>query len=203
MPSKLEKNKPPQLPKKKMPLMRASLMIGAAIFISMLIFIFAIFPITAPMMIGVGTGTVAEHYTHSTFVGVVVGGFTVAASGFVEAISGIGVPVLGAIGNLLADAFTFLGWVMFYLWLTVIGVPLIGRGAAARKRLITALMSTVIGFVPLLNILPAFLIGVTLIVISVRMEDAEKLIQYKEQLKKYNMSRKTLSSNTKPQMRRV
>lgn len=191
-------NKPPQLPKKKMPNMRASLMIGAAIFVSMPIFIFSILPITAPIMVGVGAGVYTEQKTGSKTLAVVASGAAGVFSGFVEAMSGVGPAVVGAIGNLVADALTFLGWVIFYLWLTIIGVPFIGKSGASNRRLIIFMTSFVIGLVPLLNIMPALLIGVTLIVIGVQTEDAKKLAKYKEQLQKYNALKRASSVNKAP-----
>jgi len=114
-------------------------------------------------------------------------------------VSVVGVAVMGAVGDLMADAFTFVGWVLFYIWLAIIGVPLIGKAGASRRRFIAFMTSFVIGLVPLLNIVPTLLIGVTIIVISIRMEDAEKLVKYEEQLKEYNASRKASSRNTIPQ----
>lgn len=187
---------PPQLPKKKMSTMMATLIIGATFFISMPIFIFSIFPITAPMMIGAAAGAVTEHYTGSKTLAVIAGSIAGAASGFLEVISGVGVEALDFLGSLIADALTLVGWILFYTLLVIIRVPLLGSSGASRRRFVTFMTSFIIGLVPILNIIPTLLIGVTLMVISIHMENNANMSKYKKQLKKYNIYMQALQRNT-------
>ncbi|HEC93823.1 MAG TPA: hypothetical protein ENI56_00380 [Candidatus Kaiserbacteria bacterium] len=195
MPQQFKKlGKPPQMPKKKMPAARTVIMLGVALCFSVLIFTFSIFPITAPIMIGVGAGVYAEHYTGSKTIGEVVGWGAGTFTGVAEFVSGVGVAAIGFIGEIMAFALTILGWMIIYFLLAISGIPFIGGGKSANKRLGVAVTTFIIGLIPFLNIIPTLLIGVTLIVLNVRNEDRVKLAQYKEQLKKYSALQKATLS---------
>lgn len=194
MPSQLKNmGAPPQKPKKQMPTRRAIMMLGVALSISILIFIFSIFPVTAPLMVGVGTAAYVENATGSAFLGKTAGWLSGTFTGAAEFVSGIGVAVIGLMGEIMADALTFFGWVIFYSWFVISGIPLIG-GSSANKRFAIAGGSIIIGMIPFLNIIPGLLIGVTLIVMNIRTEDRKKLARYQQQLKKYKALQKAMLS---------
>lgn len=186
-----KQNRLPQQPKKKMPFVRALLMFGVALCFSVLIFTFSIFPITAPLMVGVGAGITTEQYTGSETAGNIVGWLAGTFTGVAEIVSGVGVGMLSFIGEFLADSLTFFGWIIFYFWLIISGVSFIGTSSATKRFAITA-VATIVGLIPFLNIIPTLLIGVVLIIMNIRKEDHIAYSKYKDKLKKYNAQKKNL-----------
>lgn len=180
----------PQLPKKKMPRGRAIMMFGTAFFLSMIIFIFSIFPITAPIIVGVGASVYVQQKTGSKVAGEVAGWAAVTFSWAAELLSGVGVAFVEALGTMMTIILTFLGWTLFFFWFTLSGISFMGGGGRANKRMATAIVSFIIGLIPLVDIIPSLLIGITTIIISTYLEDKEKLATYKIRLKKYEALQK-------------
>ncbi len=183
----------PQMPKKKMPSARAAMMLGVALCFSMLIFIFSILPITAPIVLGIGTEVYAENATGSETIGKAAGWVAGVSTGVAEFISGVGVAVVGFIGEMMSFALTILGWAIFYAWFVAADISLMG-GSSANKRFAIAGVSLVIGMIPFLDIIPGLIIGIVLIVMNVRREDKENLAKYEQKLKEYNAYKKNLLS---------
>ncbi len=194
--TQIKKLERPQLPKKKMSNMRAMMMFGVALCLSIPIFVFSIFPITAPIMLGVGSGVYAQHETGSAVIGEFVGWAAGISTTVAEFLSGVGVEFVDLIGIIMAVALTFLGWLLFFIWFTFARISLIG-GGGANKRFATVIASFIIGLIPFIDIIPSLLIGIVLIILSVRSEDKKRFATYEKRLKEYEKQQKNMMATRK------
>ncbi len=167
-------------PKKKMTTMQAVFMLGVALIFSIIILIFSTFPISAPILTGTIIGAVVTQKTGSSFLGKVAkwaSGISVTATEF---FSGVGVAAMSAVGEFVADSLEFLAMgLIFPLWYLILGIKQFG-GKHAMNRFFISMASFIAGLIPLINILPTVLIGVSLVILSVRKEDAEKAREYEK-----------------------
>jgi len=165
-------------PKKKMPLLRAVLMMVTALFFSVIILIFSTLPFTLPLMVGVGAGTAVSSYIGSGFIANTVGTVAGTMTGAVEVFTGADVAV-AVVGEVAVVAINIVAWCVFYFWLLVIGIKLTGNKRAVNRFFINA-GSFIAGMIPFINILPTVLIGVTLTVLQTMKEDYEAKKEYEE-----------------------
>ncbi len=183
----------PKPPTRKMPTARAILMFSVAFFFSIFIFIFSIFFITAPLLVGGVTGAYITNKTSflgsgvSKALGVAGGTVATFAVGGAEFLTGIGTAVVGFVGDFLSDAIDFLAWMLFYFWFTIVGISFLDT--KSRKRLAVMLISFIVGLIPFINIIPSLLIGITIIIMTVRKDDKDAFLQYKRELLAYNKQR--------------
>lgn len=180
------------MPKKKMPMTRAGFMTLAAFFLSILIFLFASFIFTAPIIAGMFAAVYVKYETGSKVLEYMAG----VGSGalvFIGDFFGLEV-VIGLVGEAAAMILTIFGWTLFFFWFTISGISFMGEGKRANKRLASAMISATIGMVPVINIIPSFFVGVMSIIIHTYMEDKEKLALYKKRLAEYNKTRKNAAT---------
>ncbi len=171
----------PKPPQKKMPVTRAWLMLATAAFFSTFILFFSTLAFTLPLIAGAGTKAVVDSTLGST-AGTVVGGATVVGVGLLEwGTAGAGAAAVETAGDAAASAIDTVAWGLFYIWFMLAGIELIG-GSKETKRLVTSAVSFVVGFIPILNIIPALFIGVAVIVWQTRKEDTEAELKYQAAL---------------------
>ncbi|HFC10870.1 MAG TPA: hypothetical protein ENJ75_01605 [Candidatus Kaiserbacteria bacterium] len=166
-------------PKDKMPMTRALLMAGTALFFSIIILIFSTLPFTAPFFVGSGTTGIVENYTGGT-VAKVVGTVTGVATGALEVFTGADVAI-SAVGEIVAGVVSFMAWVVFYTWFMIAGIKLM-NGRRALNRFFISGTSVVTGLIPFINIIPSVFIGVLLTIWQTRKEDADNKKEYFETL---------------------
>ncbi len=187
----------PKPPTRKMPITRAVLMFSVAFFFSIFIFIFSIFFITAPLLIGGITSVYITNKTSflgsgvSEALGVAGGAVAALAVGGAEIFTGIGSAVIGFVGDILSDAIDFFAWMLFYFWFTIAGISFLDT--RSRKRLVAAVISLIVGLIPFINIIPSLLIGITIIIMTVMEDDRDAFLQYKKRLLAYNRQQRLLS----------
>jgi len=176
--------RPPIPPKKKMPTGRMIFMLGVALLLSLLILIFATFQISAPFILAaIAKIEVAQHA--GSIIGDIAGLFSGLVLGALELFTGIGVALVAAVGDAVADAIEFFALALvFPVWYLISGIKQSGS-KHGQKRFFMSMITFIIGMIPLINILPATLVSVSLNIWSVRKEDAEEMEKYKQKLKKY------------------
>ncbi len=167
-------------PKKKMPPLRAVLMMVTALFFSVIILIFSTLPFTLPLMVGAGAEATVSSYIGGGFIANTVGIVAGAATGAVEIFTGADIAV-DVVGEVAATAINIVAWCVFYFWLLVVGIKLTGNKRAVNRFFINA-GSSIAGMIPFINILPTVLIGVTLTVLQTMKEDHEAKKEYEESL---------------------
>ncbi len=166
-------------PKMRITKIQAVLMLFVATIFSIIIFIFATFPISAPILVATATDIVVTNKSDSTTIGhvagVAAGTFSVAA----EFVTGVGAAAVATFGEIAADAFEFFALALvFPLWYMLYGIKQFGS-IAATKRFFIGMTGFIIGLIPIINILPSVLITVSIIIFNVRREDAKKIKVYK------------------------
>lgn len=186
-------------PKKKMPTMRAVFMLGVALMFSIVILVFSTFPISAPVLAGTILDVVVTQKTGSSILGSAIGlvaGMSLTAA---EYITGVGIAAMSAVGEVVADSLELLALgLIFPLWYLILGIKQFG-GKHALHRLFISMASLIAGLIPLINILPTVLIGVYLVILSVRKEDAENMREYEKKIR----GQKTAPYRTKIQQQRA
>ena len=79
---------------------------------------------------------------------------------------------LTVVGSIIAAAMTFLAGFGFWLWFSILGVKYIGKDGS--KKLLIGITSFITELVPIVDALPATTLGVVLIIIQTRIEDARE-----------------------------
>lgn len=167
-------------PEMRITKIRAVLMLFVAAIFSIIIFVFATFPISAPVILAEATNIIVTNKTGSETIGRVVGAATGSAFGIAELVTGVGVTAVATFGEITADVLEFFALILIFpIWYLLYGVKQFGSTKAMKRLFITA-TGLIIGLIPFLNILPTVLISVSLIIFSVRKEDAEEIKKYKE-----------------------
>ncbi len=170
-------------PKKKMTTMKATLMLGVALIFSIIILIFSTFPISAPIIAGITIKAVVTQKTGSNILGDAAGWISGISITSAEFLTGVGVAAISAVGEFVADSLEFLALgLIFPLWYMLSGIKLLGDKHAV-NRFFISMTSFILGLIPLINILPTVLIGVSLVILSVRKEDAENLLYYNKKIR--------------------
>lgn len=193
----------PKLPIRKMPTYRAILMFSVAFSFSIFIFIFSIFFITAPLLVGGITGAYITNKTSflgsntSKELGIAGGTVATLVVGGAEFFTGIGTAVVGFIGDFLSDAIDFFAWMLFYFWFTIIGISFFEM--KSKRRLTVAIISFIVGLIPFLNIIPSLLTGITIIIMTIRKDDKDAFLKYQKELLVYNKQRGLLSQRLRTQ----
>lgn len=67
--------------------------------------------------------------------------------------------------------FTFLGWIIFFLWFAILGVRYAGDGG---RKLLAAFASVIVELTPVISALPGITAGVIGIIVQTRIEDARR-----------------------------
>lgn len=167
-------------PKMRITKIRAVLMLFVATIFSIVIFIFATFPISAPIMLAGVTDAVVTNRTDSSVIGSAAGVATGISAGAVEFVTGVGAVAIATFGEITADSFEFLALALvFPFWYLLSGIKQLS-GENATKRFFIVMTGLIAGLIPIINILPTVLISVSLIIFSVRKEDAIKIKAYKQ-----------------------
>lgn len=77
---------------------------------------------------------------------------------------------LTVVGSVIAAAMTFLAGFGFWLWFSILGVKYVGKDGS--KKLLIGITSLITELIPVVDALPATTLGVVLIIIQTRIEDA-------------------------------
>ncbi len=77
---------------------------------------------------------------------------------------------LTVVGSIIAAAMTFLAGFGFWLWFSILGVKYMGK--EGNKKLLISLTAFITELIPIVDALPATTLGVVLIIIQTRIEDA-------------------------------
>lgn len=159
-------------------------MLVVALILSLLIFIFAIFPIAAPFILAAATKIEVTQHAGSV-IGSAAGLLSGLTLGAVELFTGVGAALVAAVGDAVADVIEFFALALvFPVWYLMSGIKQSGS-KHGQKRFFMSMTTFILGMIPLINILPATLVSVSLNIWSVRKEDAEEMKKYKQELKKY------------------
>ncbi len=159
-------------------------MLGVALVFSTIILIFSTLPISAPVFAGAIIGAAVTQKTGSSYLGEFAGWLSGVSLVAAEYLTGVGIAAISAVGEVVADSFELLALgLIFPLWYLILGIKQFG-GKHAVNRLFISMASLIAGLIPLINILPTVLIGVSLVILSVRREDAENLLAYEKKVRK-------------------
>src|SRR3989344_8568905 len=163
----------------RLPRPLGEIFIGLAVLFDILGFIFALFFIFAPLIIGAIAGIATAEYckAHLDWVwlcnqlGYGVGAVSGIATFAVEWFTGIGVAAVAGAGHVLAMVVSILAWLTFTMLFLLRGIWFTGSKHAVR-RLVFALGAALGETLPLINLAPLTTISVYYIVKTTRAEDA-------------------------------